>query len=353
MKLILILILFQFAVAISRSTILVHSAAMNASDSDNITEDTKCITLQFMFKDYHFDLLILQVFYIITSLLIVVSNALLLTKLICKNVKSRADKLFIILSLSDVCVGLVSIPVLSFPLFIRDLNLVCKLSPLLLFFLFTPFIFSWFMVIVISVDRVLMITKGHNYKKIMTMKVLYGIVAILIVKDVSLSLYMSFNDTFLQETSKFILYSQFICEIVAIGVTVVVYLYLLFFVRSKSKALSKSKHGGHNVNKKLLNTVVCIFICLLIFTLPQFAGMALAEIIEIKNPIIFRNITYWQWILVYSNCYANAFILLYNSKKEIKKTHGFMETKVTSGLSAAKSIQSARSSFDNIAYTKE
>ena len=326
---------------------------MNASDSDNITEDTKCIILQFMFKDYHFDLLILQIFYIITSLVIVVSNALLLAKLIRKKVKSRADKLFTILSLSDSCVGLVSIPVLSVPLFIRDLNLVCKLSPLLLFFLFTPFIFSWFMVIVISVDRVLMITKTHDYKKIVTMKVLYGIVAILIVKDISLSLYMSFNDIFLQKTSKFILYSQFICEVVGIGVTVVIYLYLLFFVRSKSKALSKSKHGGHHVDKKLFNTVVYIFICLLIFTLPQFAGMALAEIIEIKNPIIFRNITYWQWILVYSNCYANAIILLYNSKKERKKTHGFMETKLTSDLRAPKSIQLVRPSFDNTTYIQE
>ena len=112
-------------------------------------------------------------------LLIAVSNGLLLYALLKKKQKTRADKLFIILSASDICVGSISLPISSLSLIITDFGTFCKISPCLTFFFYFPYVFSWTIVVTISVDRVLMITKRHIYGKFVTMKVLYSVMMFL------------------------------------------------------------------------------------------------------------------------------------------------------------------------------
>ena len=58
---------------------------------------------------------------IFTALVIITSNAVLLQKLLKKKQKTRADKIFIMLSCSDTGAGLFSIPMMSLELFTCDL----------------------------------------------------------------------------------------------------------------------------------------------------------------------------------------------------------------------------------------
>ena len=130
----------------------------------------------------------LQVYFIFTALAIVISNGVLLWKLFKKRYKTRADKIFIILSCSDIGVGLFSIPIISLPLFKWDASafdmhhtfdyiyhFIC------IFAASFPYGFSWTLVAIIALDRVFIITKGQIYKQYITMKTLYWIITFCLI----------------------------------------------------------------------------------------------------------------------------------------------------------------------------
>ena len=124
------------------------------------------------------DILILLIYIIFTALAITTSNALLLHRLLKKKQK-RADKMFIILSCSDIAVGLFSLPVISLEWFSCAANVFVAVFSSYLIWNFAvcfPFFFSWTLIIIITLDRVLIITKAHVYKKCITMKVLYWVI---------------------------------------------------------------------------------------------------------------------------------------------------------------------------------
>ena len=101
----------------------------------------------------------------------------------------------------------------------------------------------------------------------------------------------------------------------SILITGVGYLYLFYYIRSKSKIIKDSRQSGINYNKKLVFTISYIFISLLIFTIPQFISLLVRFTTNIdKHAIASRNIIHWQIILLNSNSYANALILIYNTK---------------------------------------
>lgn len=286
----------------------------NLTDQGNslYTNSSRCARLKLWFGNKDFNVFLLAFFYSVISVVIVVSNGLLLYKLLKKKKKTRADKLFVILSASDICVGSISLPVSSLPLIITDFEFLCKISPCLTFFFYFPYIFSWTMVIIISVDRVLMITKRHIYGKFVKMKVLYSVMTFLLLKDILSAMFMSFYIDVLDFSNKFIQYSQLFIESFFISVTVISYLYLLYYVRSRSRKIGAFKHTANQNEKRLTKTVIVIFICLVIFTIPQFLGVIVTFYLDVSNATTKRNIVYWNAIVLYSNSAANAIILLIN-----------------------------------------
>ena len=133
----------------------------------------KLQTTCLIFRNYSFDLLILQIYIIFTALAIITSNVVLLHKLLKKKPKTRADKMFVILSCSDTGVGLFSIPMMSLELFTCDFVAGRMLFLLLEFLIPFPFTFSTILIMIIALDRVFIITKARVYKKYITIKVLY------------------------------------------------------------------------------------------------------------------------------------------------------------------------------------
>ena len=302
---------------------------LTANPNSSVAE-IKCLALRILLKDYKTDILVLQIYYMSTALITVLSNGMLLHKLLRKTPKTRPDKLFIVMSCSDIGVGLFTIPVLSLPFSIRNFDILCKLSPAFNFSVYFPYMFSWTMVIIIAVDRMLMITKGHIYGKYVTMNVLYGVITFILLKDLVTSLYIAFGADYMSPIDPFIQYFQIFVEITFILITITVYIYLFYFVRSRSTIMANSRHGGKNFNKRLLLTVSYTFICLLVFTLPQFAGVIIVPFVGTTNdPVFQRNLYYWQLIFIYSNSFANALILLYNNREKKKKLLTFDNSKVT------------------------
>ena len=288
---------------------------------NNVSMDiSRCANLIQWFGDRDYDIFLLAVFYYITAVVTVIANGLLMYKLLKKKQKRRTDKLFIILSLSDICVGLVSVPVTSLPFFITDFEILCKLSPSLIFFLYFPYIFSWTMVIIISVDRVLMVTRSRIYQKFVTMNVLYFVIAFLLLKDILCVIFMSLYLDALEFSNKLLQFTFLFIESFFIISTIVSYLYLLHFVKSKSKKIRPYRHTLNQNENKLTVKVIVIFICLAVFTIPQFIGIIFTFYFDVKSPTNKRNIVYWKAIILYANSSVNAIILLidfHRSKKII------------------------------------
>ena len=263
------------------------------------------------------DILILLIYIIFTALAIITSNALLLHRLLKKKQKTRADKMFIILSCSDIAVGLFSLPVISLKLFSCAANVfVAVFSSYALwnFAAYFPFIFSWTLIIIIALDRVFVITKAQVYKKCCTMKVLYWVITLcLLLTFVMLTLAIKE----LQRNgrnSHMTCYIILLFEFCLIFITIMVYAYLFHFVRSKSRVIENKRHCGTNFNKKLMITITYTYICLLFFTFPHSVGVAIYFFVRIRDQRMLGNLMYWGIILTYSNSYANAFIILYRSR---------------------------------------
>ena len=121
----------------------------------------------------------LQIYFISTTLTIVISNCILLHKLYQKGCKSRADKFFIILSCSDIGVGLFSIFFISIPFSKWNVSAINYMhGSIWIFTACFPYSFLWILVVTIALDKASSVPKGQIYKNCTTMKVLYRVITI-------------------------------------------------------------------------------------------------------------------------------------------------------------------------------
>ena len=79
------------------------------------------------------DVIILTVSHIIISIAIITTNVMLLRTMFPQRHKNIINKLFLLLSLTDLCVGFVT-PIQIIRFLVSDRILSCKLSPLDTFF---------------------------------------------------------------------------------------------------------------------------------------------------------------------------------------------------------------------------
>ena len=103
---------------------------------------SRCAHLLQWFGDRKYDIFLLAVFCYIIVVMAVIAGGLLLCKLLKIEEKRRTDMFVIILSIPDICVGFVFVSVTSLTFFITDFEILCKLSPSLIFFFYLIFIFS-------------------------------------------------------------------------------------------------------------------------------------------------------------------------------------------------------------------
>ena len=101
----------------------------------------------------------LQICLPLILLLVLITNGVLLRRLLLKKAKTRHDKLLSILSLSDMGVEAFSSPSLLILVFITNPDVLCKILTINQVFLYFSMIFSWFMVIIIAIDMSLILSR--------------------------------------------------------------------------------------------------------------------------------------------------------------------------------------------------
>ena len=171
------------------------------------------------------------------------------------------------------------------------------------------------MIIIIALDRVLLITKRYIYKKYITIKHLYCITIFAQFLNLTLAINLVMEGEYLEEISFVVRYNTLITgEVLFIIITIVAYMYLFYFVRLKSQEIANARHGRIDFDKKLMMSIIYTYICLLVFTCPYFVEKVSCSIFPVVDSLMERNMQFWGAILVYSNSYANACIIFYNSR---------------------------------------
>ena len=290
---------------------------MNTTNSS-----TACYMNWQYFHEPGADLTVLQTAFVATVLLIVTSNGVLLRRLLSKKKKRRADRLFILLSLSDMGVGAFTVPLLSLQTFSLKQDVICFLHRAMIFFTYYPYSFSWFMVIIIAIDRCLIITKFNSDGKYVTNRVLYIFIGFFFVAIICGVIVVISGEDFSLYSRKIsvIFIFQTVLELLFIFTTTALYAYLLYYVRGKVGKFSNSsrRHCQQSYSSQLTKSIFLIYLCLVLFTLPQVIGL----LVRLCNPsakpshTTIRNKYSWLVLSLYSNSYANAVILLYMSRNK-------------------------------------
>ena len=252
----------------------------------------------------------------LTVLAIIFTNSLAIKCIRSKMVLTRANLLFLILTISDMGVGIFSIPTILLHLNTRKIPL--QLFRLLLEF---PYTFSWYMTILIALDRCLIVTRHKKYQSIITRKILVRLICFIFITDFVVSVVVSIKgyDTLLLAIP---------CQIFLIFTTCCSYLYLAKYVHknaTKMKYCSRTYKLRHM--KKLTRTIFLIFMFQIVFTLPMFVSLIVLKV----GYTTVQKAAAWLVLLQYSNCHGNAIIFLVNQRNPKKY------------ISPAGSMKSARS----------
>ena len=267
-------------------------------------------------------LVMYEIFIVIISIAIVSTSSLVIhhiTKIQSKK-KSRSDFIFVILSGSDIMVGLVTVPLNGvYWYFVNKKDVSNFLSKAYTFFGDFPYYFSCLITVVIAVDRLFFITIHQKYKNLIKPRKLKGIIIamfVLIVIYGSVCIYFMLpenqNDTTLQSLS----FSFYILGLASAGIIILAHLCILYFFWEGSNVKKLSKHCGSKYNgKRLTMTVmylsfsqcVCIIPYCTLWLLQTFGKVELHHM---------ANAAPWIILLRNCQCFCNAIILLLNQKQQ-------------------------------------
>ena len=258
----------------------------------------------------------LKVIYCLTSAVIIIVNSILLWRLVFRLKKTRSNILFMFLSISDIFVAVISIPILALALFKPNTEGCVTTCFSFVLFNYFPYGYSWVLTIAIALDRCFVITNKHRYEKVISKKRVIAFALVLLILEVGLSFVYVSIETQTRRISLVIL------EILCIMVTISSYLYLLRYVRASTKNTRRSQPKINSANTRLTRVIGYIFFCQVLLTLPQWISLVFSVIsnegVSLRGLTNRRIRVRWMTILRFQNSYLNACILLYNQYKEYK-----------------------------------
>ena len=270
----------------------------------------------------------------ITSALVIITSCLVLKYVYSKERRSRTDLLFAITSISDIGVGLLTLPFggvnVACSTFIK-----CSVSVTYLIDTFNFFpLFSYLITTVIAIDRLLLITKHYKYKTIVTIVRLKIIVAFLFVLSIVFIFLVVYHLTYLER--HFTIYRIVVLSIMVILplAIVVAYTHILCYVYRRSNAISHCKVSGKNNNKKITKSIMFILISQVISILP-ILSLQLLSVLDIFCNFINDDLELlyivYHWFFIIENCqfFVNGIILLISQRENTRK----MEIKTEDSVS--------------------
>ena len=275
---------------------------------------------------------IFGIFIVLISLLIVSSSSLVIYRIINAQVeKVKYDFAFIILSISDIGVGLFSVPLTGIDWYYgrtsQNMPYVARIGQT--FFSYFPFSFSCLFTTVIAIDRLIVIRLSAKYKNLFTPKRLKVIAIILFLISAIISSTLTIRIASIQSRRYYTIWVSYNLHfsVIVIGtlcavVVILIHLYLLYFaLRHSDLKMLRNNYSRNYYWRRLTNTIACICISQSICVIPYL----LFQIVVLNSRIplkLMLDICPWLGILAYSQCFCNALIILKNKKprKTFKQT---------------------------------
>ena len=284
---------------------------------------------------------------VVIVILIIVTSSLVIKNIYDKMNRTRADSMFMLLSISDIGVGGLSMPALGIrvPFFYRmkEYYKHGSRAPLIIsdFCIDFPYTFSNILTAIIAVDRLFIIVWDNCYQQIITEKKLKIIAAFLLLFSIGylcLDTYYGLPERCCD--TKLLLLNGFVGILTASLILIILaYIYILFTVRKSSKRIGLySKHNNTKRDKKLFKVIFYILLCQVTCVIPYLILLSL-YISQVSLGLRYNDIGPWLVILRNCQCFCNGFILLYNQKRNTKKSQtipveNLNENKYCKGISS-------------------
>ena len=274
----------------------------------------------------------------VIAILIIVTNSLVIKNIYSKTSRTRADSMFTLLSISDIGVGVLSMPSIGVYYPFRKSLFYCYYfhglrAPLIImgFCLNFPYIFSMILTAIIAIDRLFIIIWQNCYKDIISDFRLKLTVTVLLTISIG---YCCLGTYFLLP--------ERCCDILTVIVTglggiismsmiaiILAYMRLLFLVRNNSKTMAACKHCNSKSDRRLSRTIFHILACQITCTVPY---LTLFTLRSSNFSLYIYILSPWFMILRNCQCFCNAIILLQSQKRNARKHETFPLGKVNQKL---------------------
>ena len=266
---------------------------------------------------------------VVIAILIIVTSSLVVKNIYDKTNRTRADSMFILLSISDIGVGVLSMTALgvSYGHFGKLLYFYYyhfSIVPLAItdFCYNFPYTFSSILTTVIAIDRLFFITWQTSYKHIITEMRLKRIVALLFVISIGagcVSVYYNLPDRCC-DIVHIIRWIWTGIMIVSLTAVIFAYMRIIIFVRKGSKTMLVYEHSNSKSNRRLSTTIFLILICQVICLVPYII-LHFLLVLGIFRPYVIAE----PWVIMLRNCqcFCNGLIWLNNKKTNARKCKTF------------------------------
>lgn len=270
----------------------------------------------------------------VITILIIVTNSLVIKNIYSKTSRTRADSMFTLLSISDIGVGVLSMPSIGvyYP-FSKSLYYYYHShglrAPLIIMgFCFNfPYIFSMILTAIIAIDRLFIIIWQNCYNDIISdfrLKLTVTVLLTISIGYCCLGTYFFLPEMCCDILNVFVTGLGGIISMSMIAV-ILAYMRILFLVRNNSKTMAACKHCNSKSDRRLSQTIFHILACQITCTVPYLTLLTLF-LCNITLDIII--LTPWLMILRNCQCFCNAIILLRSQKRNARKHETFPLGKV-------------------------
>ena len=261
-------------------------------------------------------LIIFEAVSVLNSIMIIVVSVLVLCHIYGKTRRSRADLMFLVLSISDIGVGLLSQTAVGiFSLCTSYIS--CGYSngflSVIVFYAFFPYTFSHILTTITAADRLFVITKQLLYENFVTKRRLKSIIAFALVSSIGCCAWTAYTFYARKFDQSDIIH--LVINVIFPGIIIAAYVYILYFVYRRSNPMSQCKSSGNKDFNRLTRTIIFIFITQIICVVPyqilwfdEYMGNSLTELLDD-----------WSFLLRNSSSFFNGIILLLNERRKTRR----------------------------------
>ena len=271
-------------------------------------------------------LVTIEVAVALCAIAIIVSSALVLRHIYRKVRRSRADLLFIVLSISDIGVGSLSQTSLGIDEMCRRIHchVTRELHYSVIFLWFFPYTFSYTVTTIVALDTLFVVTKQHSYTNFITKRRLMYILVFFFATTIALCIWLV--DVTLARDGLNEAYITYIAFNIALSIIIIgAYIFILCFAYSHSQNASHCKSNGNRDFKRLTKTIMFIFVSQVICSFP------FQICLSVPNIPLPALIVPWVVILRNASSLFNEIILLLGERRKrknkirISKETGFLK----------------------------